>query len=280
MERSPFADRREVVTPGEGSPTIALVEGIEFCPLVSGELGAQGLCTGSVTCQPGAELPVHIHPVSEAIVPLAGEVHATVEDRRYRLGRYDALHIPAGVVHGVQNDLSGEESRLFVAFASPKPVREWAQKKDSLVNYTETDASHPEHITRFETAEVYELSHQANFCDLVAGRFGSKNICGGYGIFQPGASLPCHVHGYDESITIVKGTAVCQVVGKEYELSNLDTVCVPQGLPHRFINRSDFPMAMLWIYAGDEPDRTILEQDFCDGALSTNPKSCRGTLSE
>jgi hypothetical protein len=27
-------------------------------------------------------------------------------------------------------------------------------------------------------------------------------------------------------------------------------------------------MAMIWVYAGDEPDRTVLEQGYCDGLLS------------
>ncbi len=48
-----------------------------------------------------------------------------------------------------------------------------------------------------------------------------RGICGGPSIFQPGTSLPCHGHGFDESITIVTGRAVCQVAGKECELADL-----------------------------------------------------------
>ena len=82
-----------------------------------------------------------------------------------------------------------------------------------------------------------------------------------------GASLPCHIHGFDESITIVTGRAISQVAGREYELSNCDTACIPQGRPHRFINRSDQPMAMIWVYAGDEPDRTLVDPGYCEGRL-------------
>ena len=78
-------------------------------------------------------------------------------------------------------------------------------------------------------------------------------------------SLPCHYHGFDESITIVAGTAICLVAGKEYQVANYDTVCIPEGRPHRFLNRSNEPMAMIWVYAGDEPDRVLVDPGYCDG---------------
>jgi quercetin dioxygenase-like cupin family protein len=120
-------------------------------------------------------------------------------------------------------------------------------------------------MVRFAKAAVYELAPRAFFRDLFAQRLGSRGICGGYGLFEPGASLPCHFHGYDESITIVTGTAACQVEGKESQLSGCDTACIPLGRRHRFLNRSEQPMAMIWVYAGDEPDRTVVDAGFCEG---------------
>jgi oxalate decarboxylase/phosphoglucose isomerase-like protein (cupin superfamily) len=43
---------------------------------------------------------------------------------------------------------------------------------------------------------------------------------------------------------------------------------VPTGLPHRFLNESDEPMAMVWVYAGDEPERTIVDTGYCLGTMS------------
>jgi quercetin dioxygenase-like cupin family protein len=111
------------------------------------------------------------------------------------------------------------------------------------------------------------LSPGAHFRDLFARRFGARGICGGYGIFGPGASLPCHFHEYDESITIIQGTAVCQVAGSEHQLSDCGTACIPKGRPHRFLNRSAAPMAMIWVYAGDEPERTLVDAGYCSGTL-------------
>lgn len=123
--------------------------------------------------------------------------------------------------------------------------------------------SDPETLIRFAEAPVYELAPNALFRDLFNSRLGSRGICGGYGRFQPGASLPCHFHGYDESITIVEGAAVCQAAGQEYTLAGLDTACIPEGRPHRFLNWTEQPMAMLWVYAGDEPERTVVDSCRC-----------------
>lgn len=272
--------RAKAITSGNGPSTVSLADGVDYRPLVSGESGAKGLSTGVATFQRNAKLPAHVHPVSEVIVPLSGKLHVTVEGRRYLLERYDAIHVPAGVVHWVQNDIGESPVSCFVTFASETPARDWVEQNLAIEDRVETDSSCAEHLTRFESAPVYELSHEALFRDLFASRFGSRGICGGYGIFQPGASLPCHVHGFDESITIVEGTAVCQVAGREYELANRDTASVPEGRPHRFINRSDQPMAMIWVYAGDEPDRTVLDQCCCEQPLSTNQACCDDTSSK
>ena len=114
-------------------------------------------------------------------------------------------------------------------------------------------------------AEKYELAGGTKFCDLFAGHLGAVGICGGYGEFMPSASLPCHVHDFGESITIVKGTARCEVMGRHYYLSDCDTAFIPRGHPHRFINDSKEMMAMLWVYGGDEPTRELVDQGYCDG---------------
>ena len=122
----------------------------------------------------------------------------------------------------------------------------------------------PERLTRFDAAARYDLAEGADFRDLFRGFPGCTGICGGYALFQPGKGLPCHIHDYDESISIVVGEAVCQVAGAEYTLTGCGTALVPRGRPHRFINRSDRPMAMIWVYAGDTPDRVIVEEFLCE----------------
>ena len=38
---------------------------------------------------------------------------------------------------------------------------------------------------------------------------------------------------------------------------------VPQGRCHYFINLTLEPMAMIWVYAGDMPDRIVMDEPFC-----------------
>lgn len=262
--------RTEIITRHEGPPTGTLAPGVEFRILATGAMGSSGITTALAMFAPGAELPFHRHPFSEVIVLLSGQALATVEGRRYALRPHDALHVPAGAAHFVHNP-GTERAVLHSSFASDVPTRETASGDWPVIDRNATDATTPETLVRFDSAPVYELAPRAKFRDLFAKRFGSRGVCGGYGVFEPGASLPCHFHDYDESITIVEGTAVCLVAGKEYTLSDCGTACIPRGRPHRFLNRSDRPMAMVWVYAGDEPERTLVDAGLCDGTVAWQP---------
>ncbi len=259
--------RKEIITRVEAAPVLALAPHVDVRMLATGSLGAQGLTTALSTFAPGAELPYHLHPVSEVIILISGEALVSVEGRRYRLAQYDAVHLPAGTAHAVVNPSRDAVAVFHSSFASAAPPREPVSRAFVAEDCEAPAAGCPESLVRFASAPVYELSQGAYFRDLFAKRLGARGICGGYGLFEPGKSLPCHYHAYDESITIITGTAICQVAGREYELSGCGTACVPTGRPHRFLNRSNGPMAMIWVYAGDEPERTLVDAGYCDGSL-------------
>ena len=50
---------------------------------------------------------------------------------------------------------------------------------------------------------------------------------------------------------------------RRHELSGNATALVPQGLCHYFINLTLDPMAMIWVYAGDKPDRIVMDESYC-----------------
>lgn len=252
------------------SPALAASPpGILLRSFAAAEIGAHGFSTGMATFEPAANLAYHVHEVSESIVILSGVAHVLVEERQYRMRPYDCIHIPAGVAHSVVNASSDAELRVHSSFASPQPARTFVNnsRPEKSVALDEPPAGCPEAIVRFDRAPIYELAAGAFFRDLFARRLGSRGICGGYGRFEPGSSLPCHIHEFDESITIVEGEAACLVQGREYTLSECGTAFIPRRKPHRFINRSSEPMAMIWVYAGDEPDREIINADYCSGKL-------------
>lgn len=234
---------------------------------VSEACGANGFSTGTARFKPGAYLPYHTHGFSEAITIVEGTARVLVEGRAYLLHPQDCIHVPAGVAHRVENAGSDEEMLAHWAFATATPSRELVDDRFRLEDRGEgmPHSGDPENLIRYSADATYELSKNAFFLDLFARRYGSVGICGGVGRFEPGASLPCHIHDFDESITITRGRAVCLVQGRRYVLSGCDTAFIPKGIPHRFLNLSDEDMSMIWVYAGSEPDRLIVDAGFCSG---------------
>ena len=261
--------RERIISARGRDAVVNQLPGVDLHTFVSRACGASAFSTGTATFQPGGSLPYHFHGFSEAVTVIEGSARVLVEGRSYRLGPRDCVHFPAGVAHQVQNDDPVQRLVAHWAFATPNPVRELTDRVFPLDDRGSNSPSQkdPETIVRCTDDAIYELSKNAFFCDLFARRFGSVGICGGYGRFLPDSSLPCHIHDFDESITIVQGTAVCLVQGKQYELSGCDTAFIPKGIPHRFLNKSKEPMAMVWVYAGSEPDRQIVEAGYCSGEL-------------
>jgi putative monooxygenase len=94
---------------------------------------------------------------------------------------------------------------------------------------------------------------------LVSNRIGSENLTNGVTIFPPGAKIALHWHNCDESVLILEGDAVCEIDGKMYPMTRLDTTFVPARVPHRFLNQTDRPMSILWTYAAGYVTRTFAE---------------------
>lgn len=261
--------RSEHIVFGQSDPLPASQPGVLLREFASHASGARGLSTGTATFEPRARMPYHKHAFSEAITLLEGEASFAVEGRTYRLRPFDCIHVPRGVAHAVENPSDRLPLVAHWSFATDTPSRDAVE--DCFVvqelGYLNPGRDHPEHIVRFDHAPQYELAEGTRFRDLFAGRFGAAGICGGYGEFDPGCSLPCHIHKYDESITIVSGEAICEILGRRYRLSDCGTAMVPRRRPHRFLNESTKPMAMVWVYAGSEPEREIVDTGFCRGSI-------------
>jgi quercetin dioxygenase-like cupin family protein len=268
----------EFVASGSSVPLAEFLP-IELRIMVSAECRAKGMATGTATFPPGSILPYHVHDCGEAITVLNGQADVFVEGRRYLLGLLDCMYVPEGIAHSVANLDPTIQLVAHSAFSSPRPSR--APVPDNFRRQNRDGApraGEPECLRRFGDAEMYSPAEGTRFYDLFASRFGSVGMCGGYGEFEPGTSLPCHIHKFDESITIVTGRSVCRVQGKEYMLSGCDTAFVPEGKPHRFLNQSDSLMAMIWVYAGSEPERTLVSEDYCSGSQPwPGPDNLEGT---
>jgi quercetin dioxygenase-like cupin family protein len=264
----PNTSAKETVISARDGPVEAPFRSVEFRPFAHARCGATNFSTGLATFSAGAAIPYHQHEYSEAITILQGQALIWTEGRCHQLGSLDCIHVPRGVAHRVANAREQALLVLHCAHASPTPSHQPVQDDfGSTLHPNGERSSTPgkETIVRKVDVEMYELAPGSRFCDLFAGRLGSVGICGGYGEFDPGSALPCHFHEFDESISIIIGEALCEVAGSRYRCC--DTAFVPKWRPHRFLNTSSDLMAMIWVYAGSEPERTLVDPDYCTGRL-------------
>ncbi|MBI3864596.1 MAG: cupin domain-containing protein [Planctomycetia bacterium] len=263
-------NRAEVVTPRSAARRIELERGVVFQPLVGAHNQARDLTTGIVTFMPGAQLSYHTHPHGEAVTLLAGDVEVEVDGRRYCLSQFDNVYIPPGRPHLAFNPSGSKPATVHIAMNSHEPSTTLvpAPAASRMMPDDAGGVSGAERVSRHASTPWYEPNSGARFQDYFNSDLGSVGMSGGYGEFTHGGRLPCHLHDFDESITIVTGTATCVVEGRRYSLSDCATALAPRGRCHYFINQTDRPMAMIWVYAGDLPQRIVLSQKCCE------PGSC------
>ncbi|MBB4827054.1 quercetin dioxygenase-like cupin family protein [Sporosarcina luteola] len=126
-------------------------------------------------------------------------------------------------------------------------------------------------ISKYKDIKPYELDDGVVFHEMIMDHMGPKTLLVGLATFKPGKSLPCHTHSVEESVTILKGKAYCDVEGVRTFLETYDTSYIPPQVPHRFVNASEEEeLIILWAYSqvdNDlnriELDRVIVETDLC-----------------
>jgi quercetin dioxygenase-like cupin family protein len=75
--------------------------------------------------------------------------------------------------------------------------------------------------------------------------------------FAVGTGLPSHSHNVEESVLILEGLATAQIGDDTFDLVAGQATWVPEGVPHRFLNRGDSLMRIYWVYGGRHVTRTI-----------------------
>ena len=254
-------DRDEVLSLHETQAKKEIVPGVCFECHVGRHNNAKQLTTGLVTFSPGAELPYHTHHFTESITLLSGAVTLLIEGRRYEVAKLDNVVIPRGLAHLCRND-SLVPAVVHIAMAVDVPERTLVEQSfpELLMSADSTGVIGAERVNRFATAGRSAAGPNTEFIDCFNARLmPGLEMSGGYGLFYPGGRLPAHIHDFDESISIISGTATCIVEGRRYSMKN-STALQPRGRVHYFINESDSPMEMLWVYAGPMPERILVEE--------------------
>jgi len=266
LERPPESmrpDRPEVMNSRGSGKTFNIEPGVVLECLVGEHNQARNLTTGIVTFAPGASLSLHTHAFTESITLLSGRGIVEVEGHIYELEPLDNVVVPKEIAHLVRNPDPTEKAVFHVALASSSPARTIIQQEFTPVAMPATSEGRPgaERVNRIRKAPRFAAGPNTEFIDFFnKDLLPGVEMSGGYGRFHPGGRLPAHVHDFDESICIIEGTATCVVEGRLYSMSNEATALQPRGRVHYFINESNAPMAMLWVYAGPVPERIIVDE--------------------
>ena len=115
------------------------------------------------------------------------------------------------------------------------------------------------HLLHFDDVPAMERGGGITGRPLIGEDQGSTTFCSGITSFPPGASIPMHTHNCDEQVTLLEGEGTADIEGRTENVAPYDTTFIPAGVPHRFINRGDGRMSIMWIYGGTYVTRTYTD---------------------
>ena len=113
-------------------------------------------------------------------------------------------------------------------------------------------------ILRPDERPTKDRGNGARTTQLVTRRTGSEALINGITEFDAGASIGLHFHNCEESVMVIEGTGTVEIDRTRHKMRRGDVTWVPAGVPHRFLNETDAPMAIFWTYASVDATRTLV----------------------
>ena len=101
-------------------PEVNMRPGIRGQFLANKDLGSTGVSLLRNTVDPGAEAPLHMHTVEEAMLVMSGTIWARVGDETHTVTANHTVVIPPHTPHAWGN-AGDEAAELLWAFAGPDP---------------------------------------------------------------------------------------------------------------------------------------------------------------
>jgi len=115
-------------------------------------------------------------------------------------------------------------------------------------------------VIRLKEAPTFERGNGIVTTLLVCkDRCGAKNFTSGMTKFPAATAVPLHSHNCDEHVTMLEGKADVEIDGEHNLVERQNTVFIPEGTPHRFVNAGPGPMTILWDYGTDRVTRIFTE---------------------
>jgi len=94
--------------------------------------------------------------------------------------------------------------------------------------------------------------------NIVTRAIGGRVFLNGITEFSPGAEIPAHFHNCEESVTILEGAGTLELDGEPMELEPFESTWIAAGVRHRFVNRGQGVLTILWIYGSANATRTVV----------------------
>jgi quercetin dioxygenase-like cupin family protein len=127
------------------------------------------------------------------------------------------------------------------------------------VTDTAGDDGRPAVVLRSAEMPARQRGGGASTIPLVSQQVGAKEFLNGITRFGPGSAIPEHFHNCDESVLVIKGSAVAHIAGVGHGVTVGDTSFIPAGVHHYFENASDTEeMHIFWTYSSVDATRTIV----------------------
>ena len=110
-------------------------------------------------------------------------------------------------------------------------------------------------IIRYTEAVIDDSDPGVAARRLVSAYAGATSFTAGISVFAPKSDILLHTHPCEEIVVILDGEGVAELNGEQYSLQRYDLSLVPPGVPHRFLNQSDAPFTMMYVYPTTEVTR-------------------------
>ena len=174
--------------------------GIIMTSLSGPERGDNMITVKEIFIEPGAEIPVHLHPDAEETHFLVkGKLTAILGNNEFEMNSRDCLLAPVGMPHGMKNN-SNETARLLIMFPKIKFGRE------SVENHSTSPGIPNKYVSIRNEMEPFEFAPGIMRYDMVGDFSGAQSSYFSELNFSPGASAPNHFHpAHEESMYCLEG---------------------------------------------------------------------------
>ena len=208
---------------------------------------------------PGMTVPMHQHPDSaELIYILSGK--ARLLGRRPRtVAAGDALYIPAGAPHGVEN--RGKQPVVAVQLYAPAgpEQRFLGRPATGTMPVTGRPAARPRpRVVATRAAHAYPGPGGTGQVRILFDQKAAGDTASSLEALTlaPGAVVPPHRHpASSEYLYVIEGAGVLTVAGEELALGPGDAVQIPSGIEHAFKVTGTVPVKSLQFYTPSGPEQ-------------------------